>query len=163
MHGNNSNHNQGSPPRVRGKVDCQCGNVRFWRITPACAGKSFYLNGLTACFEDHPRVCGEKPQIEILRVTEIGSPPRVRGKALFIFLFIHILRITPACAGKSRTRTTANTANGDHPRVCGEKLCLYPLHSCKLGSPPRVRGKETKIHLISPVQGITPACAGKSK
>ena len=32
---------QGSPPRVRGKVPATPDAADFWRITPACAGKSF--------------------------------------------------------------------------------------------------------------------------
>ena len=31
------------------------------------------------------------------------------------------MRITPACAGKSRRKSLNNEISGDHPRVCGEK------------------------------------------
>ena len=50
----------GSPPRVRGKVLVQIQLCTFIRITPACAGKSFWLDFLEYKTEDHPRVCGEK-------------------------------------------------------------------------------------------------------
>ena len=51
---------RGSPPRVRGKaMHCsRCGSA--FRITPACAGKSFTSRGTWPARLDHPRVCGEK-------------------------------------------------------------------------------------------------------
>ena len=50
----------------------------------------------------------------------------------------------------------------DHPRVCGEKLEKLKIFVKKLGSPPRVRGKETTITDVDLRIRITPACAGKS-
>ena len=51
----------GSPPRMRGKVDYGADVANGFGITPAYAGKS--RTGYTPCAseEDHPRVCGEKP------------------------------------------------------------------------------------------------------
>ena len=34
------------------------------------------------------------------------------------------LRITPAYAGKRKKRLTMTAADGDHPRLCGEKLLM---------------------------------------
>ena len=49
----------GSPPRVRGKRrDKACADLRP-RITPACAGKTFKIEGANGVQKDHPRVCGE--------------------------------------------------------------------------------------------------------
>ena len=46
--------------------------------------------------------------------------------------------------------------------MCGEKIERYYRGGTSLGSPPRVRGKDSgewgKVRKI----GITPACAGKS-
>ena len=74
-------------------------------ITPAYAGKSLFsglyirINGdhPRVCGEklldrywigtglsdtkDHPRVCGEKTVLDLSRLVEQGSPPRMRGKA----------------------------------------------------------------------------------
>ena len=51
---------QGSPPRMRGKVGCQACSQVDDGITPAYAGKSFEnLMGQNDS-RDHPRVCGEK-------------------------------------------------------------------------------------------------------
>ena len=50
---------------------------------------------------DHPRVCGEKWPVTTLAMRMVGSPPRMRGKADYLFLL--------------------SEYEGDHPRVCGEK------------------------------------------
>ena len=51
---------RGSPPRVRGKVHGMVNSLLVSRITPACAGKSAYIDEVQNWFKDHPRVCGEK-------------------------------------------------------------------------------------------------------
>ena len=51
-------------------------------------------------------------------------------------------RITPACAGKSSPGLSDMHANGDHPRMCGEKLGVALLALAFKGSPPHVRGKD---------------------
>ena len=107
-------------------------------------------------------MCGEN-DIPLDGVTEQGgSPPRVRGKLRFTMELNAMLRITPACAGKtSGSRSKARTLP-DHPRVCGEnsKLASKPIKY--LGSPPRVRGKQLKVYGTPEEQRITPACAGKT-
>ena len=49
--------------------------------------------------------------------------------------------ITPAYAGKSKSRKCTQAEREDHPRVCGEKMCTVLAKDDKTGSPPRVRGK----------------------
>ena len=51
---------EGSPPRMRGKVLNVINGVRAKRITPAYAGKSVRPRLLQMPTWDHPRVCGEK-------------------------------------------------------------------------------------------------------
>ena len=58
----------GSPPRVRGKVDCSAQLWPLYGITPAYAGKSFIPLRTRCRGEDHPRVCGEKLYADLLRV-----------------------------------------------------------------------------------------------
>ena len=111
---------------------------------------------------DHPRVCGEKAGVRVHQDVPQGSPPRVRGKGS---IFCHREvggGITPACAGKSYSMLFAKLRKKDHPRVCGEKFCDFPLQSLVLGSPPRVRGKVSNGGMQSFSFRITPACAGKS-
>ena len=69
--------------------------------------------------------------------------------------------ITPACAGKSEKKVPFLPPHQDHPRVCGEKARSICRPLCKMGSPPRVRGKELRVETCFSHDGITPAYAGK--
>ena len=69
--------------------------------------------------------------------------------------------ITPAYAGKSAWRCSGIVPCWDHPRVCGEKLPCVHLTVQRLGSPPRMRGKERLLGSAPNPFGITPAYAGK--
>ena len=71
----------------------------------------------------------------------MGSPPRMRGKAVAIFRQLHHGRITPAYAGKSFGACIADA--------------VPP------GSPPRVRGKVIADAPDPDEMRITPAYAGK--
>ena len=90
----------GSPPRVRGKGLSAVICVHSLRITPACAGKSSTSLDTFPQNWDHPSVCGEKSRSYIMKYGEMGSPPRVRGKAITAINCDICFRITPACAGK---------------------------------------------------------------
>ena len=46
-------------------------------------------------------MCGEKEYALNISDYTVGSPPHVRGKAVQMQFELHILGITPACAGKS--------------------------------------------------------------
>ena len=52
--------NEGSPPRMRGKVFIGQVCIAPKGITPACAGKSLRPDNNPSTSWDHPRVCGEK-------------------------------------------------------------------------------------------------------
>ena len=132
----------GSPPRVRGKVADSRKTPNCPRITPACAGKSFFTVQPPQTRQDHPRVCGEKALLGVVNVFAEGSPPRVRGKGRRAIRALSVRGITPACAGKRP---------GDY---IGYRLAA--------GSPPRVRGKAMRVVQSSRCRRITPACAGKS-
>ena len=111
---------------------------------------------------DHPRVCGEKGRKNRFIFSHPGSPPRVRGKGKNTNRMGRTTGITPACAGKRATPSKNPHPGGDHPRVCGEKYTCAAVRACRLGSPPRVRGKVARRGLAFSGFGITPACAGKS-
>ena len=135
-------HVLGSPPRMRGKVATLSRIVKYmW---------------------DHPRVCGEKadavPPSPALR----GSPPRMRGKAVQMGIRLVQPGITPAYAGKSSAHNMASVIRKDHPRVCGEKASQLHAFGFIVGSPPRVRGKDSAPQVYHRQGGIIPACAGKS-
>ena len=159
MHG--MNRVKGSPPRVRGKEYLVTVLPNIQRITPACAGKSPELRMISSGAWDHPRVCGEKVPSDKGKTTTKGSPPRVRGKEHYSDDALRKNRITPACAGKSRTQQRCSMSLKDHPRVCGEKAGGTAEGSVHQGSPPRVRGKGRSARPQPRHRRITPACAGK--
>ena len=158
----NPHHDAEDHPRVCGEKHEAFEVVPYdTGITPACAGKSEKKVPFLPPHQDHPRVCGEKARSICRPLCKMGSPPRMRGKVSVHSAFSPFVRITPACAGKSRRLSHCRSQFWDHPRVCGEKLSLSTRPRAKSGSPPRVRGK---VH-ISTGQvggvGITPAYAGK--
>ena len=92
---------KGSPPRVRGTGLSVVAIHSDEGITPACAGNSPYFPAQLAFFWDHPRVCGEQNFCCTLLLSNLGSPPRVRGTAKLQSVLCRLSRITPACAGNS--------------------------------------------------------------
>ena len=76
------------------------------RITPAYAGKSSRSQNSRLERRDHPRLCGEKQQMQQLGDLSEGSPPPMRGKALETY---------PSAVQFE-----------DHPRLCGEKTKKIP-------------------------------------
>ena len=111
----------GSPPRMRGKEACSTCVHLWYGITPAYAGKSQLEPKAHARRQDHPRVCGEKFLSFFVFCPYVGSPPRMRGKALISIKDVKQARITPAYAGKSPGKPRRVGRPQDHPRVCGEK------------------------------------------
>ena len=151
----------GSPPRMRGKGDGPNGPHVRTGITPAYAGKRAAVVSYTRNTEDHPRVCGEKHSPRKKRLSQTGSPPRMRGKGCASSWCACTAGITPAYAGKSRSASVASFALRDHPRVCGEKPIRAYVKIWNEGSPPRMRGKVGHALASNSMRGITPAYAGK--
>ena len=92
---------EGSPPRMRGKVGGKRKEKTMKRITPAHAGKSVTMCRAPHRVWDHPRACGEKTQRAPPGNGALGSPPRMRGKVVRRIRRRHTQGITPAHAGKS--------------------------------------------------------------
>ena len=154
---------EGSPPRMRGKVQLRNGKQTSRGITPAYAGKRWTVAGTVAARWDHPRVCGEKASLMLASDAELGSPPRMRGKVREIKTGKSRRGITPAYAGKRINYGIGKVFGRDHPRVCGEKKYCTTVTCSNLGSPPRMRGK-VRLWMPNPQHlGITPAYAGKRK
>ena len=113
--------------------------------------------------QDHPRVCGEKPERKAPRRPRLGSPPRMRGKETDSRRQCCSAGITPAYAGKRHRETAQELFFRDHPRVCGEKNINVGIFHAGGGSPPRMRGKAALPPGAFCHIGITPAYAGKSR
>ena len=107
-------------------------------------------------------MCGEKSIRRIMQSKVMGSPPRMRGKAVAIFRQLHHGRITPAYAGKRDSIPQQSSLRRDHPRVCGEKPLQSSVNCTMEGLPPRMRGKVISSLQCDFLSGIIPACAGKS-
>ena len=128
-------------------------------------------------------MCGKNVRLMSWVSNKLGSPPRVREKLHVLGERLSCIRITPACAGKTLYSVTSNSLARDHPRVCGKNHNLARLCLFFVGSPPRVREKPEligrpislsgdhprvcgknfeKIKRRLGIDGITPACAGKT-
>ena len=148
---------------MRGKVSIIFPFSYFRRITPAHAGKRLCLSAHNPYYQDHPRPCGEKPNLRSHMTGQTGSPPPMRGKVTCLYVGSSCAGITPAHAGKSppaRTRTRTPT---DHPRPCGEKPSPLLFARREPGSPPPMRGKDNYFSVGQIITGITPAHAGKRR
>ena len=147
---------------MRGKVWENIKVIYSTGITPAHAGKSFLNFRRKLKDRDHPRTCGEKSAVEKIPHFCIGSPPHMRGKVYHILTTRKVKRITPAHAGKSLFLYIVKKIFKDHPRTCGEKSSQYRRKDMGRGSPPHMRGKVSKSHILAVIIRITPAHAGKS-
>ena len=86
----------------------------------------------------------------------------MRGKHIYVGCKIVVTRITPAHAGKTKTRHCMCMRTGDHPRACGENDRQGRRDCHRSGSPPRMRGKLSKAKNCFTPPRITPAHAGKT-
>ena len=65
---------------MRGKANGEYFMVHGFRITPAYAGKSVHTLPLPIQLWDHPRLCGEKQDIQYLQYLSQGITPAYAGK-----------------------------------------------------------------------------------
>ena len=98
----------------------------------------------------------------MLRNTDRGSPPQVRGKLFLVLNPLTFPGITPAGAGKTSYPSISRGYLKDHPRRCGENREDKKQGMLALGSPPQVRGKQNEMPYLTCRQRITPAGAGKT-
>ena len=91
-----------------------------------------------------------------------GSPPQVRGKPVQCSDFAKLCRITPAGAGKTVEEGEKQNETEDHPRRCGENPHERLQEAVDYGSPPQVRGKQSRPLFLNRYRRITPAGAGKT-
>ncbi len=85
----------------------------------------------------------------------------MRGKGVIGVICRAFFGITPAYAGKRAGRCPDGCTPWDHPRVCGEKARTLIVQNEPQGSPPRMRGKDSRVDILCFDVGITPAYAGK--
>ena len=68
----------GSPPHVREGLTASKSVLNFFRITPACAGRTYAFVIFPHFLQDHPRMCGKDRLIRKGQGQWLGSPPHVR-------------------------------------------------------------------------------------
>ena len=151
----------GPSPRVRGSrrypsiPDSAGGSI------PACAGKPHNGQHHQADRRVHPRVCGEALAPGRLRGSHLGPSPRVRGSLNWICRGHPYAGSIPACAGKPPFESRRCSAEGVHPRVCGEASMAAVPSVAVRGPSPRVRGSPARTSARDSRTGSIPACAGK--
>ena len=147
---------------MRGKRPSSVSSIYSTRITPAGAGKTDDIDCYECTIKDHPRRCGENSVALWAWRGLAGSPPRMRGKLRHGEFCRLSCGITPADAGKTALQQLLLSHPEDHPRGCGENQAFPLFWACPLGSPPRMRGKQSYIPYRFLGHGITPADAGKT-
>ena len=153
----------GSPPHARGRRHLRIRSARAFRITPACAGKTFLFRFVSLFEWDHPRMRGEDAAANATTSIVAGSPPHARGRRFPCIRVDEIFGITPACAGKTSIPPGENRTVTDHPRMRGEDVVSEVVDFREEGSPPHARGRPTPNADFRVGGGITPACAGKTR
>ena len=115
---------KGSPPHVREGQFLSVADKRNNRSTPACAGRTYFINFRLCELWDHPRVCGKDAIKLIALATAIGSPPLAREGLSFTKSHSDLRRITPARAGRTNHNHNIIQLFWDHPRMCGKDCCM---------------------------------------
>ena len=131
-------------------------------IIPAYAGSTRQGPCGRRSRRDHPRVCGEHSGVTKKSTKVSGSSPRMRGALRFRTAKVKMHGIIPAYAGSTRSRRSTSQAWRDHPRVCGEHICVAPNTSALMGSSPRMRGAPRALFAVLLDVGIIPAYAGST-
>ena len=97
----------GSSPRMRGSPESPLLSCRHPGIIPAHAGLTKSDECVPCESRDHPRACGAHISSSPIRVTKLGSSPRMRGSHARCARPRVLVGIIPAHAGLTHTITTA--------------------------------------------------------
>ena len=152
----------GSPPRVWGKHFAAHSREQCFRFTPTCVGKTSSKKVTPVPSPVHPHVCGENSRARWNKGSILGSPPRVWGKHMLGVHRIVCDWFTPTCVGKTLSKLTNSLCSTVHPHVCGENQPIHERYTGKVGSPPRVWGKQVMISNSDTPFRFTPTCVGKT-
>ena len=106
---------------------------------------------------------GEDRSVKSSKTPIRGSPPHARGRRATAPAMWRRTRITPACAGKTTSPALTLAAGRDHPRMRGEDAIATMSGILVSGSPPHARGRPFGRRVAASADGITPACAGKTR
>ena len=152
----------GSSPRGRGKLSHQVKPPHRKGLIPAWAGKTAGTMMPRTSWRAHPRVGGENPLRDGIRLEGSGSSPRGRGKRRQGGTERAGAGLIPAWAGKTRLALLTQSVTRAHPRVGGENKFPGERRQYGYGSSPRGRGKPHLGLSIRHLLGLIPAWAGKT-
>ena len=130
----------GSSPRMRGTLGLSVTPIGHDRIIPADAGNTLLSVSASCKALDHPRGCGEHPNLPWLWLWHPGSSPRIRGTLGVDTMAQAAPRIIPADTGNTQPRHQDTGHHEDHPRGCGEHPRIPDDRLPVPGSSPRMRG-----------------------
>ena len=150
---------EGSPPRVRGRLGVLDPFGERDGITSACAEQTGAWTSRGGRCRDHLRVCGADLDAVSSMLMPAGSPPRVRSGHRHGGRHAGGRGITSACAEQTRWATMIGSHAGDHLRVCGADRIRHYRPTGEPGSPPRVRSRPRDLEADVVDLGITSACA----
>ena len=131
-------------------------------IIPAYAGNTQDSMLSAPSMRDHPRVCGEHPEMAEIARSLQGSSPRMRGTLADHAVEAFACGIIPAYAGNTVIDERLAPDVRDHPRVCGEHGTIPRPAVCWTGSSPRMRGTPVVGTWVGGIKGIIPAYAGNT-
>ena len=130
--------------------------------TPADAGKTFRRCFFALLSRKHPRGRGEDDSRYSHPSAKVETPPRTRGRPTTIRSGTDTGGNTPADAGKTFSYLLLVFVLRKHPRGRGEDFLLLLRRKVCTETPPRTRGRQTAVENAAPVEGNTPADAGKT-
>ena len=150
----------GSSPLARGLLHHGILRDIIERIIPARAGFTATFTSIAATRSDHPRSRGVYEADQDAREHQSGSSPLARGLHSCPGWMTCWMRIIPARAGFTRSRTCRTPWSADHPRSRGVYyMCTYRTKYGS-GSSPLARGLRGDLLLDHDGRGIIPARAG---
>ena len=152
----------GSSPLTRGKRRVRAGFSVVVGLIPAHAGKTRVRPAPRLPVGAHPRSRGENLKASYGSSIRPGSSPLTRGKHALSSPPHHHIRLIPAHAGKTPTRTCSTRTARAHPRSRGENVPSHRSHPAGAGSSPLTRGKPDGLQAAKPVVRLIPAHAGKT-
>ena len=108
-------------------------------------------------------MCGDYYSFSTNSSSISGSPLHVRGLLKRSLIFLHTIRITPACAGTTPRSKLLRLLYRDYPCMCGD-YCIFVKSIClNQGSPLHMRGLLARLFLHNLRFRITPAYAGTTQ
>lgn len=151
------------------------------RFTPGCTGNGRPPDRSTSTGPVHLRACQEEidqmgnfncviasppaseegQDLASFETSPFGSPQRVRGRVVGLFVGRRAERLTPACAGKGSARFPRVAPSSVQPRMRGDGPTPAFQTRPPSGSAPHARGRGLFKAGGVAAQRFSPACAGK--